>query len=167
MIRKFMLTGLALLPLIGCAQPGDPNYAGPGEIGLNKTTGGTLLGAAAGGLVGSQFGGGAGKGILTGLGVVLGGVLGNEAGRSLDRADQIQAEQATQRALETAPSGQVQAWRNPDNGNSGTITPKPAYRAPDGRYCREYQQTIIVGGEARQAYGTACRQPDGTWKIVS
>ena len=28
-------------------------------------------------------------------------------------------------------------------------------------------QTITVGGEVQQGYGTACRQPDGTWKIQS
>ena len=33
--------------------------------------------------------------------------------------------------------------------------------------CREFQQTITVGGRTETAYGTACRQPDGDWKIVS
>jgi surface antigen len=26
---------------------------------------------------------------------------------------------------------------------------------------------VTVGGRAEQAYGTACRQPDGSWQIVS
>jgi len=26
---------------------------------------------------------------------------------------------------------------------------------------------VIVGGQEEQAYGTACRQPDGSWKIVA
>ena len=26
---------------------------------------------------------------------------------------------------------------------------------------------IVIGGEKNQAYGTACRQPDGSWKIQS
>ncbi len=34
-------------------------------------------------------------------------------------------------------------------------------------YCREYQRTVNVGGRTQQSYGTACRQPDGAWKIVS
>ena len=37
----------------------------------------------------------------------------------------------------------------------------------DGTYCREFQQTVTVGGRTEEAYGTACRQPDGSWKIVS
>ena len=36
-----------------------------------------------------------------------------------------------------------------------------------GEYCREYTKTISVGGRAAQGYGTACRQPDGAWEIVS
>jgi hypothetical protein len=36
-----------------------------------------------------------------------------------------------------------------------------------GQYCREYTKTIRVGGVLKSAYGTACLQPDGDWKIVS
>ena len=32
--------------------------------------------------------------------------------------------------------------------------------------CREFTQTITVGGQAVQATGTACRQPDGSWRIM-
>ncbi len=34
-------------------------------------------------------------------------------------------------------------------------------------YCREYIRTVTIGGRTQQAYGTACLQPDGAWKIVS
>lgn len=43
----------------------------------------------------------------------------------------------------------------------------PAYRAADGRYCREYQATVTVNGVPQPTYGTACLQPDGTWRIVN
>jgi len=56
--------------------------------------------------------------------------------------------------------------RNPDTGYSGSFTPTRTYRVADGRYCCEYVQTVMIGGEEHQAYGTACRQPDGAWKIV-
>jgi len=39
-------------------------------------------------------------------------------------------------------------------------------RTDSGAYCREFQSEIIVGGERETGYGTACRQPDGSWKIV-
>lgn len=37
----------------------------------------------------------------------------------------------------------------------------------DGRYCREYQRPVTVGGVAQAGYGRACLQPDGSWEIVS
>lgn len=37
----------------------------------------------------------------------------------------------------------------------------------DGRYCREYQSNVRVGGVLRESYGTACQQPDGSWEIIS
>ena len=45
--------------------------------------------------------------------------------------------------------------------------PQPAPPAFVGaRECREFQQTIVVNGQEQPGYGKACRQPDGTWKIV-
>lgn len=43
----------------------------------------------------------------------------------------------------------------------------PAYRTADGRYCREYQATVTVNGVPQPTYGTACLQPDGTWRVVN
>lgn len=37
----------------------------------------------------------------------------------------------------------------------------------DDSYCREYTKTIKVGGRIQEAFGTACRQEDGAWEIVS
>jgi surface antigen len=31
--------------------------------------------------------------------------------------------------------------------------------------CREFRQTVMIGGQPHQATGQACPQPDGTWKI--
>jgi hypothetical protein len=41
------------------------------------------------------------------------------------------------------------------------------YVARNGQTCREYQSTAVVGGVSRPIYGTACLQPDGTWRIVN
>jgi hypothetical protein len=41
------------------------------------------------------------------------------------------------------------------------------YRTADGQYCREYTTTTRVGGVPRSTYGTACLQPDGSWRIVN
>ena len=52
-------------------------------------------------------------------------------------------------------------------------TPYGAYPAPSvtaspapSQSCREYQTTTTIDGRPQQTYGTACLQPDGTWRIV-
>ena len=105
-MRKFIVTAMCGLALAGCAQPGDQGYAPPGAIGMNKTTGGALIGAGLGGLAGSQIGRGSGSMAATAVGVILGGLIGSQVGSSLDRADQLAMQQTTQQALERGPSGQ-------------------------------------------------------------
>jgi hypothetical protein len=68
-----------------------------------------------------------------------------------------------QHALETAPSGTSIEWKNPD-GATMTVVPQPAFQA-GGKICREFQQTVTIAGRPQQAFGTACRQPDGSWKL--
>lgn len=149
--------------LVACAAPSERQ---PGEVGAaNKTTAGTLLGAVGGGLLGSQVGGGKGKLVAVGAGTLLGAFIGKSVGESLDRADVNYANQAQTRA-HAAPIGQQISWNNPESGHSGTITPRREGTDAGGNYCREYQQTVQVGGKTEQAYGTACRQPDGTWKVI-
>jgi hypothetical protein len=70
-----------------------------------------------------------------------------------------------QAALETARSGTVTKWQNPDGGTVEAIVPKPAFNS-GGTVCREFTKTVTIGGTQQQAYGTACRQPDGTWKLA-
>jgi surface antigen len=125
---------------------------------------GALGGAALGGGIAALAGGGTGAIVGATLGgALLGGFIGNR----LDARDKQMASQAAQKAFESSQSGQPSVWNNPDTGNSGSITPTKTYQLANGTYCREYKQTITVGGEQHQAYGTACRQPDGTWKIQS
>ncbi|HET8726982.1 MAG TPA: RT0821/Lpp0805 family surface protein [Alphaproteobacteria bacterium] len=134
--------------------------------GGTKQTVGSLGGAVAGGLVGSQIGGGTGQLIATGAGALLGAFLGSEIGASLDRADQMAAQQTAQRTFETVPTGQSATWRNPDSGHYGTITPTRTYQANNG-YCRDYTHTIYIDGRAETARGTACRQSDGTCQTMT
>ena len=147
-----LLTLIAFVPL-GCQTVQD----------APKTTGGAALGAAAGGLLGAAAGGGT-TGIIGG--VLAGGLIGGAVGNALDQRDRDLALKNAQLSLESSRTGQTTTWQNPDSGNSGTMTPTRTYQTGTGEYCREFQQTIQVGGESQQAYGTACRQPDGTWKVV-
>jgi surface antigen len=142
------------LVLAGCATDGSV-----------KQSGGTLLGAVGGAIAGSQFGSGNGKLAATAAGTLLGAFLGGEVGRSLDRADRAAVDQAHFSA-QAAPIGERINWSNPRSGNYGTVTPVREGTSASGAYCREFQQTVHVGGQTQQGFGTACRQPDGSWKIV-
>ncbi|MDG2269863.1 MAG: hypothetical protein P8M28_05545 [Alphaproteobacteria bacterium] len=35
-----------------------------------------------------------------------------------------------------------------------------------GATCREYQTTVSVDGKEQGDFGTACQQPDGSWKVI-
>lgn len=43
----------------------------------------------------------------------------------------------------------------------------PVFQTPQGQYCREYQATLNIGGTAQPSHGTACLQPDGTWRLMN
>jgi surface antigen len=132
----------------------------------NKELIGGGTGAVLGGLAGSQVGGGSGRLWATGAGVLLGALVGSEIGSSLDRADMAYAQQAQTRAY-SAPVGETVSWNNPDSGHYGSYTPTRDGYSSSGRYCREYQQTVVVGGQQQSAYGTACQQPDGSWQVIN
>ncbi len=133
---------------------------------MNKQGGGTLIGGVAGGLLGSQFGKGTGQLAATGIGVLAGALIGGQIGKTMDEHDRQLAQLSSQKALETGSSGQSVEWHNPDSGNYGYVTPERAFKNDQGQYCREYTQTIVVGGKQEKAYGKACRKPDGQWEIV-
>ena len=151
-IRALGVVILVAFTLTGCASIQDDP----------KTAIGGLGGAAVGGLIGAAAGGGA-TGIAAGVlgGALLGGVIGN----FMDQRDRQLEAQAAHRAFETVPSGTAVPWTNPDSGHSGTVTPTRTYQAASGAYCREYQQTALINGKEERAYGKACRQPDGSWKV--
>jgi surface antigen len=109
--------------------------------GREKEEIGTVVGAGTGVAIGSMIGKGGGNIAAMVIGGLLGGYIGNTIGKQLDDRDRML-------------HGTVTATR--DGTDQAT-----------GAYCREYQQTVVVGGQTQQAYGTACRQPDGSWKVVS
>ena len=134
------------------------------SVGENpKGWGGGMVGSAAGGLIAAAIDDS--PAAIAG-GVLLGGLLGGAVGNALDQRDKELAMRQAQQTLEYGRTGQSGEWRNPDSSNYGSITPTETYQDARGRYCREYQQTIVVDAEKHQAYGTACRQPDGSWQIV-
>ncbi len=154
---RLLAVGFFAVSLIaGCAETGPKQQAG----------------AAAGAVTGAALGWGLGKGhrdqtAAVVLGTFLGGILGQQIGKQLDAADRVMAHNSVGYALERNPTGISANWRNPDSGNYGYTVPVSTYESAAGAPCREYSTTVIVGGQKESAYGTACRQPDGTWKVVN
>jgi len=158
-IRKTLTCAVLALSLGACQAPGG------GFENMNTAeTVGTLGGGVAGALLGSRFGGGVGKVATIGVGSVLGALAGREASRYITGNDSRRASDAEERAV--ASNGPI-TWNNPETGNRGVIEPQRTFQNQSGQTCREYTHTIYVNGRPEQAYGTACRQPDGTWRLAS
>jgi surface antigen len=121
---------------------------------------GSAAGGAAGGLLGSQFGKGSGQTVMTIAGVLAGALAGGAVGRRMDPVDHG----CVSRTLENAPTHKTVAWHNPDTDSSYWVTPTRTYDA-QGTSCREYTTWGVIDGRRQRLKNTACRQPDGAWKI--
>ena len=154
MIRKtFFTTVLAgTVGLYGCTYSGQ----GPNEQA------GMVIGGVLGGVLGSEVDGRRGHGRTAAIiiGTIAGAAIGGSIGRSMDETDRLK----TAHSLENVRTGVPSSWRNPDTGNAYTVTPTKTYETRSGP-CREYTVDAKIGGRTEQVYGTACRQPDGSWKV--
>lgn len=149
-MKKLIVATLSLsVFLTSCAQ-------------INNEGMGSLTGGVVGGLLGSQFGGGSGKVAAATGGALLGAFLGGRIGQYMDRQDKLEM----QRALETAPTGKAVSWKNPDSGNRYSVKPTRTYYRNE-QPCREYITHAVIGGKKEQIYGRACRQADGSWRVVN
>ena len=127
---------------------------------------GLALGALTGGALAYGLGkGSSNKEIWTVLGIGLGAMMGSTIGSQLDERDRLLANRSFRSTMETVRDGTAGGWNNPNTGNNGTFRPTKTYQVSSGNYCREFTQTVFIGNKQQQAYGTACRQPDGSWKI--
>ena len=77
--------------------------------------------------------------------------------------------EAAQIAATTAPVGESIAWSSGSgsDASSGYVTTTKEGVSDSGKTCREFQQSVTVGGQTEMAYGTACLQDDGSWKMVN
>ena len=109
--------------------------------------------------------GGAALALLEPLG---GGLIGQIDSVRLPRADRIEALQSEYRALEYTPPGDVVSWRGRDGGVSGQVVASQPYRV-GSQDCRQYTQAVMAGAADAPvtARGTACRNPDGSWELLS
>ena len=147
-MRSTAVAALVMVLAAGCAQ------------GPTREQTGTVLGGLAGAAVGSTIGEGTGKSVAIGIGAIAGALAGQAIGNYLDEQDR----RHIGRSLETNRTGQTTSWRNPDTGANYAVTPTRTYERQD-RVCREFVMDARIQGEAEEVHGTACRQPDGTWRI--
>lgn len=149
-IRAAMSAGLiALAVLVGGCE-------------LNRQQTGTVLGGAAGAAAGSTIGSGSGRTAATIVGGLIGAAVGRSVGQHMDEQDRAR----TAQAMENNPTGKTTSWTNPDTGTDYAVTPTRTYDS-GGQPCREFTMNAEVEGDPDQITGTACRQPNGDWKIVS
>ena len=149
-MKKLLVTSLSLsVFLAGCSNVTNQDV-------------GTVTGGVVGGRLGSQFGSGSGKIAAAAGGALLGAFVGGKIGQYMDRQDRMEV----QRALETAPTGQAVAWKNPENGNQYSVKPTRTYYVAE-QPCREYITHAVIGGKTQQIYGKACRQADGSWRVAN
>jgi surface antigen len=130
---------------------------------MNKQDVGTVTGAVAGGLLGSTVGKGGGQLVAIGAGALVGAYLGGKIGHSMDEQDKMKMNSA----LESNQVGQPAYWSNPNTGANYQVTPTKNVTVDGNQYCREYRTTANIAGKKQQMYGTACRQPDGSWQAVT
>lgn len=148
MKRILPLTLAALLLAAAPAQARGPNEAV-----------GTMLGAAGGGLIGSQIGDGRGQAAATAAGVALGAILGNAIGRDADGGHRGYGPVRDRHWRHSPPP----VYTPPAYGLGYAYgQPAPAYRSS----CRQVVEDVLVNGWRQTIYRTACRQPDGSWRIV-
>jgi len=129
---------------------------------MSNQDAGTMTGAVAGGLLGSTIGQGSGQIAAIAIGAAAGAVIGNSIGKNMDDNDKMRRNQA----LENNNVGQPAYWNNNKTGVRYKVTPVKNVTVKGNEYCREYQTTATINGQPQKMYGTACRQPDGAWKVV-
>ena len=136
---------------IGCATTDGPNE----EAGM-------VIGGVLGGILGQEVGQGRGQTAATIIGTLIGASTGGSIGRSMDDTDRL----TVAPSLETVRTGVPSTWRNPDTGSRYTVTSTRTYEG-EGTHCREFTMDAEIGGSGEKVYGTACRQADGSWKIIN
>ena len=77
---------------------------------------------------------------------------------------QLRAHEAALAQATTAPINDDIVWN--DAGATGDVKAIREGHTADGRECREFQQIVTIAGRTEDAYGTACKQTDGSWKIA-
>ena len=140
----FLMLALALLVLTGCASQQQK---------------GTIIGGVTGALIGSVIGDGSGQNVAIAVGAIAGGLIGSSIGQRFDEQDQGRIAYSLER-------NQRSSWTNSTTGHRFTVVPSSTLApSSSNQQCREFTVDTEIGNRTESAYGTACRQNDGSWKI--
>lgn len=93
-----------------------------------------------------------------------GGLVSRAQGSRLSRADRQLALQNEYRALEYTAPGEAVLWQG--KSINGRIVPSQPYRV-GSQDCRQYEHTIVDRSTESVVRGTACRDEDGSWTLLS
>ena len=141
-----LMLALLLLVLSGCASQQQQ---------------GTIIGAVTGGLIGSVIGDASGQNVAIAAGAIAGSLIGSSIGQRFDAQDQGRIAYSMER-------NQQSRWTNSTTGHRYTVVPSTTLVPSSSKQqCREFTVDTEIGNRKETAYGTACRQHDGSWKIIA
>lgn len=138
------------------------SFAGCANYQSHQEQTGMVIGGVLGGALGSQIGARHGRTAAIILGSLAGAAVGGAIGHSMSESDK----RHTAQSLENVRTGVPTTWRNPDTGNRYVVVPTRTYDAA-GAPCRDYTVDAVIAGRQERVFGTACRQPDGSWQAVN
>lgn len=98
------------------------------------------------------------------LSALEGGLVGRAQGERLSRSDRQLALQNEYRALEYTAPGEAVLWQG--KSINGRIVPSQPYRV-GSQDCRQYEHTITDLSAEATVRGTACRNENGSWTLLS
>ena len=149
MFRKILLLPVFIsLSLVSCSGE-TPNQ----DVG-------TIVGSIAGGIIGSQIGDGEGRVAATAIGATVGGILGSNVGASMDELNRMKMS----KALEETKTNHSRSWVDPDTNAKYTIKPTKTIDI-NNKVCRNFTMSVVIDGKLETAFGVACRDDKGIWKI--
>lgn len=93
-----------------------------------------------------------------------GGLVARALGKEAPRADRTLALQNEYRALEYTAPGEAVLWQG--DRLKGRIVPSQPYRV-GSQDCRQYEHTVNDRTAETTVRGTACRNDDGSWSLLS
>ena len=151
-MNRNLIRTVALCSAVALA--GCTNYGRQEQSGM-------VIGGALGGLLGSQVSGKHDDWRTAAIiaGTMAGVAIGGSIGRTMDEVDRMK----TAQTLEAVRTGVPSTWRNPDTGNQYSVTPTRTNMTSAGP-CRDYTINALIEGRQETVHGTACRQPNGSWR---